>query len=127
MFDSLIVPWPRSSLKISCRLSLNCENIGHPLLTSCPHKFWRAHPPTGAGDRTPAITYFLLKRESRRGRRNQHARRVCSPRPSLHQLPFGIAILASRRVRSPDHHHQTISSASALILPPRKPVRRQPH
>src|SRR5437870_2519029 len=28
MFDSLIVPWPRSSLKIPCSLSPSCENIG---------------------------------------------------------------------------------------------------
>src|ERR1700736_2282608 len=48
MFASLIVPWPRRSLKISCSLSPSCENIRYQqraqkarLLLRCRSRSWR--------------------------------------------------------------------------------------
>src|SRR5438874_668993 len=52
MFDSLIVPWPRRSLKISCSLSLSCENIDFGGTRAVPKL-------NGARRRVPLQPYFF--------------------------------------------------------------------
>jgi hypothetical protein len=61
MFDSLIVPWPRSSLKMSCSLSPSCENIMLVRLEST-----RVH----VGDASSRLRTFTKIVSARR--RNQH-------------------------------------------------------
>src|SRR2546428_13799775 len=45
MFTSLIVPWPRRSLKISCSLSPSCENIWWIGRSAGDAKYYAALPP----------------------------------------------------------------------------------